>query len=64
MGVPGFGPVTSRTVIGALVLVVILLVFPVLVAMSGTIAAAILGWSLQHDVEQTHAGSDLLELNR
>ena len=50
--------------IGAVVLVVVLLLFPVIVAMSGVIAAAILGWSLQHDVEQTHAGSELLELNR
>jgi hypothetical protein len=51
-------------VLGGIILVLVLLVFPVVVAMSGAIAAAILGWSLKDDAEQVHAGSELIELNR
>jgi len=43
---------------------IVLLVFPVIVAMSGVIAAAVLGWSLKDNAEQVHAGSELIELNR
>jgi hypothetical protein len=31
--------------------------------MSGGIAAAVLGWSLNDDVERRHEGSELLETN-
>jgi hypothetical protein len=51
-------------VIGAIVLVVLLVLFPVVVAMSGAVAAAVLGTFLVRDGEQRHAGSELVELNR
>jgi hypothetical protein len=50
-------------VIGAIVLVVLLLLFPVLVAMSGAVAAAILGTCLVRDGERRHEGSELVDLN-
>jgi hypothetical protein len=51
-------------VIGAIVLVVLLVVVvPVAMCMSGAVAAAILGWSLKESVERDHEGSELVELN-
>ncbi len=50
--------------VGAVIIVVALLLFPVVFLMSGALAAAILGTLLQRDVEQTYKGSELLELNR
>ncbi|HLM65476.1 MAG TPA: hypothetical protein VK306_14350 [Acidimicrobiales bacterium] len=51
--------------IGAVILAVILLVvFPVAVAMSGALAAAGLGWALKSDADARYEGSELLELNR
>ena len=50
--------------VGAVIIVVVLLVLPVVVLMTGAIAAAILGSLLQNDVERTHAGSELVDLNR
>jgi len=50
-------------VTGAIVLVVVLLLFPVVAALSGALAAAILGHFLVRDAEERHAGSELLELN-
>ena len=49
--------------IGAIVLVVLLVLFPVLVALGGAVAAAILGTFLVRDGEQRHEGSELVELN-
>jgi hypothetical protein len=51
-------------VAGAIVLVVVLLVFPFLVAIGGFVLAAILGWDLNDDAEQRFEGSELLDLNR
>ena len=48
---------------GAITIVVVLLIFPVLVMLSGGIASAILGQSLEVDAEQRHAGSELVDLN-
>ena len=48
---------------GAIVLVVILLVFPVAVILSGAGAAAILGHFLKDDAAKRNAGSELLDLN-
>lgn len=56
-------PLRSPAVAGAVIIVVVLLVFPVVFLMSGAVAAAILGALVQRDVEQTHEGSELLELN-
>jgi hypothetical protein len=52
-------------VIGPLVIVVVLVVvIPVSVVMSGSVMAAILGWGLKDDVEAAHEGSELIDLNR
>ena len=48
---------------GAIAIVVVLLIFPTLVLMSGGIASAVLGFFLQRDGEVRHEGSELLELD-
>lgn len=49
---------------GALVIAVILLVvIPVAVILTGAVVAAILGWSLKDNAEATHEGSELIDLN-
>jgi hypothetical protein len=51
-------------VIGAIVLaVIIVVVFPVTVAMSGGVASAILGHVVTKDAETRYEGSELLDLN-
>jgi hypothetical protein len=51
-------------VIGAIVLAVVLVVvFPVVVALSGAGAAGILGFFLKDDADKRHEGSELLDLN-
>ncbi len=47
----------------ALIALVILVVIPVAVAMTGAVVAAILGWALTEHAEATHAGSELVELS-
>lgn len=50
--------------LGAIILaVVILVVIPVSVMMTGAVASAILGWALKDNGEQTNEGSELLDLN-
>jgi hypothetical protein len=52
-------------VIGAIAIVVFLLIlFPVGLLMSGAAASAIMGFFLQTDGEERHAGSELIDLNR
>lgn len=49
---------------GAIVFLVILVIaIPVAVCMTGAVVAAILGWSLKDNGEQTHEGSELIELS-
>lgn len=48
---------------GAIAIVVVLLLFPTLVLMSGGIASAILGFFLQRDGELRHEGSELLQID-
>ncbi len=48
---------------GAIAIVVVLLIFPSLVLMSGGVASAILGFFLQKDGEIRHEGSELLQLD-
>lgn len=49
---------------GALVIaVIILVVIPVAVILTGAVVAAILGWSLKDNAEATHEGSELIDLN-
>jgi ABC-type dipeptide/oligopeptide/nickel transport system permease subunit len=50
-------------VVGALAIVVVLLVFPVVFLMSMTLLAAILGTTLKDDVDARYEGSELLDLN-
>ena len=49
---------------GALIIAVIILVLiPVAVCMSGGVVAGILGWALKDNGEATHEGSELIDLN-
>ena len=48
---------------GAIAIIVVLALFPVLILMSGGVASAIIGAVLQRDGEVRHEGSELLELN-
>ena len=48
---------------GAIAIVVVLLIFPTLILMSGGVASAILGFFLQKDGEIRHEGSELLDLD-
>ena len=48
---------------GAIIVVVVLLLFPVLVCMGSVILAMVLGGSLNHDAEICYEGSELLDLN-
>jgi len=48
---------------GAIAIVIVLLIFPSLVLMSGGVASAILGLFLQRDGEIRHEGSELLQLD-
>jgi hypothetical protein len=50
-------------VAGAIVIVVVLVLFPVLVIISGLVAAAILGTALNVDAKQRNEDSELLDLN-
>ncbi len=47
----------------AIIVVVLVIAIPVAVLVSGAAAAGILGWFLRDDVEHTHEGSELLDLN-
>jgi hypothetical protein len=47
---------------GAIAIVVVLLIFPTLVLISGGVASAIVGHFLQRDGEDRFEGSELLEL--
>ena len=53
-----------RDVVAAIILaVVIVVVLPVAILMSGAIGAMILGWRLKEDAEERHEGSELVDLN-
>jgi hypothetical protein len=47
---------------GAIIIVVVLLLIPVMVLMSGAIMSAVLGESMEMDAEQRNEGSELLDL--
>lgn len=50
--------------IGAVIIAVVLvIVIPVTVLMSGAVASAGLGHLLKDEAEHTHAGSELIDLN-
>lgn len=48
---------------GAIAIVVVLLIFPSLVLITGGIASAVFGYFLQSDGEVRHEGSELLALD-
>jgi hypothetical protein len=48
---------------GAIAIVVVLVIFPTLLLMSGGVASAVIGHFLQRDGEIRHAGSELLDLD-
>jgi len=49
---------------GALIIVVVLVVvIPVSVILTGAVVAGILGWSLKENGDTTHEGSELIDLN-
>jgi len=51
--------------LGPIIIVVVLLVaIPVGVLMSGGVAAGLLGFFVNDDVDRSHEGSELLETNR
>jgi hypothetical protein len=50
--------------LGAIIIAVVIIVaIPVSIMMTGTIVAAILGWSLKETGEATHEGSELIDLS-
>ncbi len=51
-----FGPIA--------IIIVLLVGIPVSVVMSGAVAAALIGWLVSDEVNDLHAGSELLETNR
>ena len=53
----------SAHMAGAIAVVVVLLLIPVLVLMSGGVFAAVFGQALEADAEQRDEGSELLELD-
>ena len=48
---------------GILLAVVIIVLIPVAVIMTGAVVASILGWLLKDNGEATHEGSELIDLN-
>jgi hypothetical protein len=51
--------------LGAIVLAVVLvIVIPVGVLMSGAVAAGLLGWALKSDADVRYEGSELIDLNK
>ena len=49
--------------VGVVAIIVVLLLIPVMVLMSGGVASAIIGFFLGRDADARHAGSELLELD-
>jgi hypothetical protein len=48
---------------GAIAIVIVLLLLPVMVCMGSVVIASVLGVVLNRDSEVRHAGSELLDLN-
>lgn len=47
-----------------LIILVLVVVIPVAVMMTGSVIAAALGWALKDDAEARNEGSELIALNR
>jgi hypothetical protein len=50
--------------LGAIIIVVVLLLIPVALAMSGAAVAAVIGWALKTDADARYEGSELIALNK
>ena len=61
--VQGGSRTSLRVVPGAIAIVVVLLLFPTLIAIGGGVMAALLGFFLQRDGEQRFEDSELLALD-
>ena len=48
---------------GAVAIILVLLLIPVLVLMSGAVTSAVIGFFLGRDADARYAGSELLELD-
>jgi len=46
-----------------IIVIVLVVVMPVSVLMSGAVASALLGFLVKDDVDRSHEGSELLETN-
>jgi hypothetical protein len=47
-----------------LIAIVLVIVIPVAVCVTGAAVAALLGWSLKNDADARNQGSELIELNK
>ena len=47
-----------------LMAIVLVVVIPIAVCMSGAVVAALLGWSLKEDADIRNEGSELIALNK
>ena len=47
----------------AIIVIVLVVVIPVSVMMSGAVASAIIGWFLRDEADKNHEGSELVDLN-
>ncbi len=47
-----------------IIVLVVVVVLPIALMLSGAIVAALLGWRLKDNGEKTHEGSELIDLNR
>ena len=49
---------------GIIIAIVLVILIPVAVMMTGPVIAALLGWTLKDDAEARNDGSELIALNR
>lgn len=47
----------------AIIVFVLLIAIPVGLAMSGAVAAAVIGWFVREEADARHEGSELVDLN-
>ena len=59
------GEQSWEAMIGQLIIVFVVVVFlPMMLMLSGSVVAVLLGWLLKDNGEKTHEGSELIDLNR
>ena len=47
----------------AIIVIVLVIVIPVGVLLSGAVASAVLGWFVRDEADKSHEGSELIDLN-